>query len=483
MKYLRLFLLINLLSFPAFCANIAFCFLSRSYSISQIRVSEIFNEEGHTVDFRDTWFVPDDSVDLALYFLHDGVPDSSERASFRAWVYNGGKAFCFEAGWHRYSDQRAWDTFLADPEWHSEIGGMEIVYWSQPTSLPHYPGWSCSSYGPRHIPIPRFYSPLCYARLDTIFAFPRNRIVFTDSSSAGREIGVLMRGDPVLAPGDSLGWIFGAYARYGLGIFNFFLNAYSIFGNNQGVIETCGYPELLWLIDYGDNIQFVRNLFTTNDRADRVWLSGTDSTFTVYLTNCTPFVAESTFFSFESAAHGLWELRASDWHFWRTDSSITIQYPDTCPMGIAFEVCVNRVPDATGETVLPTGPICDSFAFNYTGIAETPTPQSFAISAHPNPFNSAVTITIDGAGVCDTPLRLEIYDVNGRRVAELIPPHTGSSAGPPLTRGEHGKSPLSKGDSGGLVVWRPDESLPSGVYLVRIEQGGLTCTKPVFYVK
>jgi hypothetical protein len=221
----------------------------------------------------------------------------------------------------------------------------------------------------------------------------------------------------------------------------------------------------------------MRNLFTTNDRADRVWLSGADSTFTIYLTNCTPFVAENTFFSFESAAHGLWELRASDWHFWHTDSSITIQYPDTCPMGIAFEVCVNRVPDATGETVLPTGPICDSFAFNYTGIAETPTPQSFALSAHPNPFNSAVTIAIDGAGVCDTPLRLEIYDVAGRCVRTLRPSATS------LEKGGTDIAPLHKGGQGGSYIWTPDPSLGSGVYLVRARLGEESITKRVVYLK
>ena len=97
---------------------------------------------------------------------------------------------------------------------------------------------------------------------------------------------------------------------------------------------------------------------------------------------------------------------------------------------------------------------------------QTALPEAFEISAHPNPFNSAVTITIDGVGAGFTPACVEIYDVNGRRVAEIIPPD------PPLTRGEEErKSPLLRGDLGGLV-WRPDESLPSGVYLVRARSAG-----------
>ncbi len=109
-------------------------------------------------------------------------------------------------------------------------------------------------------------------------------------------------------------------------------------------------------------------------------------------------------------------------------------------------------------------------------------PIAFEMHTYPNPFNSAVTITLD----CHSRengnpegFTVEIYDVNGRRVADIIPPD------PPLTRGEEErKSPLSKGDLGGLIVWRPDESLPSGVYLVRARvDSGATATKRVVYLK
>jgi len=109
--------------------------------------------------------------------------------------------------------------------------------------------------------------------------------------------------------------------------------------------------------------------------------------------------------------------------------------------------------------------------------AEPEIPERMRLRSYPNPFNSAVTIAVEGVGVCDTPLRVEIFDVNGRRVAEIIPP------GPPLTRGEEErKSPLLRGDLGGLV-WRPDESLPSGVYLVRASMGGCEMSRRVVYLK
>jgi len=100
-------------------------------------------------------------------------------------------------------------------------------------------------------------------------------------------------------------------------------------------------------------------------------------------------------------------------------------------------------------------------------------PAVFAISAYPNPFNSAVTITV-GEGL--RPSRVEIYDINGRIVAKIIPPS------PPFTRGEEVDTPLSKGDLGGLV-WQPGPSLGSGVYLVRASFGDESVSKRVVYLK
>jgi len=114
-----------------------------------------------------------------------------------------------------------------------------------------------------------------------------------------------------------------------------------------------------------------------------------------------------------------------------------------------------------------------------SGIEEKPSakPKAFAISAYPNPFNSAVTISLDCHSRENGNPEIEIYDINGR----IVTPST------PLDRGEHGKSPLSKGDLGGLFVWTPAPALGSGVYLVRAticEQAtSAVCTKRVVYLK
>ncbi len=414
----------------------------------------ILEDEGHEVQLHYDWYVPTSVNEIGVFFpefeyppsYH--APDSRQRVDFREWIFSGGFAIgvCIGSRPGSLFSIDAWHLFLSDSDWIENIGGMQLEnYWS-PLIWPEsfiFTGWD--SLGP-HISTTQFFPPLNTIGLDTIFVFNPNRITFIDSSSFG-DYGIFLRGDPEYIPGSDLGWPFGAYAYYGEGLF-MLLGSIMFISDNVGYVPPC--EDTLYTLMYGDNAQFVRNLFTTNNRADSAWLTGTDSTFTIFLPGCTPFVAGSTSFNFEFGTHGLWELHASDWLYWHTDSSITIQYPDTCPMGVTFEVCVNLVPDATGETVLPTGPVCDSFAFNYTGIEETPTPEHFSISAYPNPFNSAVKI------VAPEKTTLEIFDINGKHITKL-----------------------SKNES----IWRPPECVSSGIYLIRAINGLNSASKRVLYIK
>lgn len=76
-------------------------------------------------------------------------------------------------------------------------------------------------------------------------------------------------------------------------------------------------------------------------------------------------------------------------------------------------------------------------------------PNEFSLFVHPNPFNSAVRIMIDGQGEFPLlPAQIEIFDINGRRIEGVNG----------LTRGE-------------VFVWRPDEKLGSGIYFVRAKMG------------
>ena len=150
----------------------------------------------------------------------------------------------------------------------------------------------------------------------------------------------------------------------------------------------------------------------------------------------------------------------------------------------------------------PRAGICRMYMFEldstiWTGIVEAdipPTPEDFRLRAFPNPFNSAVTISIDGVGAyCNTPLQVEIYDVAGRRVACL-----GSARQPDGTVGARHASPASNTTTGDAGVapttrqftWQPSPDLPSGVYLVRarfgsaqLPDGGQTAAVRVVFLK
>ena len=111
-------------------------------------------------------------------------------------------------------------------------------------------------------------------------------------------------------------------------------------------------------------------------------------------------------------------------------------------------------------------------------------PNKISISAYPNPFNSSVTIAVDlpvGDG-SPVPFDVEIYDLNGRRVA-----HTpfGSAQGAEIRSSSEIETTAQ-----GQFIWCPTPSLPSGVYLVRasFETRSLngvepTATKRIVYLK
>ncbi len=118
---------------------------------------------------------------------------------------------------------------------------------------------------------------------------------------------------------------------------------------------------------------------------------------------------------------------------------------------------VVSVVDVSPTVTNPTIP--DTILCGGLGVEEASLPEAFAISAHPNPFNSAVKIAVEGVGDgSPVPFEVEIYDVNGRMVeggtvgAYCIRPFDGSTRLTPTTQ---------------EYIWSPDKSLPSGVYLVR----------------
>jgi len=98
----------------------------------------------------------------------------------------------------------------------------------------------------------------------------------------------------------------------------------------------------------------------------------------------------------------------------------------------------------------------------YTDISEDiALPQGISINAHPNPFNSAVTI------VAPAGAEIEILDVNGRRISVIA--RRANARRDNLSDDEIAALPsVTRNDGVCEFVWQPAASLSSGVYLVRM---------------
>ncbi len=137
-------------------------------------------------------------------------------------------------------------------------------------------------------------------------------------------------------------------------------------------------------------------------------------------------------------------------------------------------------------------------------------PHNISLRAYPNPFNSSVTIAINApvGAYCNTPLRIEIYDVAGMMVdvisqpltelvevsggfavsgatnAKLPSAQTGCKQGSEsdfatLKRGGQALEPVR----GGAYIWHPAPSLGSGVYLIQATVGKKTASKRIILLK
>lgn len=101
---------------------------------------------------------------------------------------------------------------------------------------------------------------------------------------------------------------------------------------------------------------------------------------------------------------------------------------------------------------------------------ETLLPRTYSLSQnYPNPFNPVTTIRVEipGSEGEEVPVRLEVFDLRGRRIRTLI---DGS-----LAPGAHVFSWDGRNDRG--------EHAASGVYLYRVNAGEYTATRKMVMVK
>ena len=114
--------------------------------------------------------------------------------------------------------------------------------------------------------------------------------------------------------------------------------------------------------------------------------------------------------------------------------------------GNEVEVCVTAedMPDECPSNELDT---CWIFFIRTTGIAESGLPDNVSLSASPNPFNSATTLTIGSLPEGES--RLEIFDIHGRMVDVI----------------EKSKFVNNR------AVWEPSAEIGSGLYFAGFPGG------------
>ena len=99
--------------------------------------------------------------------------------------------------------------------------------------------------------------------------------------------------------------------------------------------------------------------------------------------------------------------------------------------------------------------------YGVVNVEETELPEKpLLMTVSPNPFNSAVKIDFEIPA--DREVKLDIFDITGRKVASLIDGE--------LTSGRR------------TIRWEPGDS-PTGVYLVRLNAGDETTTRKVLFAK
>jgi len=181
---------------------------------------------------------------------------------------------------------------------------------------------------------------------------------------------------------------------------------------------------------------------------------------------------------------------AGRWYSWNITPAVELW---TSSPSANFGIVIREMSEsAAGQMLVPSGeskatssrPALTIFSSNHpVNVAESaPLPENIAITAYPNPFNSSVTISIDGVGAHGRAplLQVEIYDLAGRVVAEIPVGSRPASTASNKTTGDAGVAPTTR-----EFIWQPAPDLPSGVFLVRARfDGGVKmAAKRVVYLK
>jgi hypothetical protein len=165
----------------------------------------------------------------------------------------------------------------------------------------------------------------------------------------------------------------------------------------------------------------------------------------------------------EGAEGVFWELDTSGNTLWKYVNPVNSSGPivqNTLPSGNSVFRCYRYAPshpaftgrDLTPQGVLELPPVAADLTVDE--------PQFVLRQAFPNPFSPFTTIPF--ALSAQATVRLDVFDVRGRRVANLVDER--------MEPGSHS------------VTWTP-KRLPAGVYQIRLRSGELTATRKVVHLR
>ena len=124
-------------------------------------------------------------------------------------------------------------------------------------------------------------------------------------------------------------------------------------------------------------------------------------------------------------------------------------------VGIVKETEIEYEIDFLTGSLSDSTKTCSSLIdYDFTAVDEyIPVPSSQTLNTYPNPFNSSVVIEHrEGSEV-------SIYNIHGDLIEDASVSHGNSS------------------------IWEPDETVESGIYLIRSTSSGKSATKRIFYIK
>lgn len=108
------------------------------------------------------------------------------------------------------------------------------------------------------------------------------------------------------------------------------------------------------------------------------------------------------------------------------------------------------------EAISVSGDLIDSFSVSSALKATDAVPEQFEMNAYPNPFNSSVIISVGAL-----PANIEIFDLLGNCIWNRTIPRS---------------APVE-------MVWTPEKTVPSGIYLVRATVDEKSLSKRIVYLK